>query len=254
MTNTAISMMGHNQPPSDEAILEQRLRDNNAAVLSRAEELAAAADRIPAELDDEEARKATDFISQINSCAKALDKVRTDEKEPFLKGGRIVDAFFKRFSSPLEIAKAKAQKPLNTYTQKKREEERKAREEEEERRRKEAEERLAAARLLEGAGMDRQAEAALQSAIASEQQADRLEKSLQAGTGLGVTRAASGAVASIRKVWTAEITDRQQIDLEMLRPYFSQDHLQAALNAAMRAGITEIRGARIYQREETVVR
>lgn len=254
MTNTALSMMGHNQPPSDEAVLEQRLSENSAAVLERAMGLVEAADRIPAELDEESAQKATDFISQINSCAKALEKARTDEKEPFLKSGKIVDAFFKKFSSPLEIAKAKAQKPLNAYTQKKREEERKAREEEEERRRKEAEERLAAARLLEGAGMEKQADAALQSAIVSEQQADRLERSLQSGTGLGVTRTQSGAVASVRKIWTAEIIDRQQIDLEMLRPYFSQDHLQTALNAAMRAGVTEIRGAKIWQREETVVR
>ena len=54
--------------------------------------------------------------------------------------------------------------------------------------------------------------------------------------------------------FTVLVDSREQLDLEKLRPYFNADDLAKALNAAVRAGLRDCRGARIVQEANTMVR
>ena len=62
------------------------------------------------------------------------------------------------------------------------------------------------------------------------------------------------AVSGLRTRWVAEITDKQKLDLEKLRPYLRLEHLQTALNGYMAAGGREITGAVIEERSTISVR
>jgi hypothetical protein len=62
------------------------------------------------------------------------------------------------------------------------------------------------------------------------------------------TRTESGASASIRTAWSGEITDPDQVP----REYCSPD--QAKINQAVKAGLREIPGVRIFEKPITVLR
>jgi hypothetical protein len=63
-----------------------------------------------------------------------------------------------------------------------------------------------------------------------------------------VTRTEGGATASIRTQWTGEITDPDQVP----REYCSPD--EKKINQAVKAGIREIPGVRIFEKPITVLR
>jgi hypothetical protein len=63
-----------------------------------------------------------------------------------------------------------------------------------------------------------------------------------------ITRTESGASASIRTAWTAEITDPDQVP----REYCSPD--QAKITQAVKAGIREIPGVKIFEKPTTILR
>lgn len=242
--------IGHNNPPT----IEDELRERSTELLDRAQKLIDAADRIPAELDAESAGKATDFIKQVTTCAKAIEDKRKSEKEPFVEGGRKVDAFFKVHATDLDIAKSKASKPLLAYQTKVQEEERQRRLEQERIAREEADRKAEEARKLANAGLDEQANVELNKALRDEKKADRLASSVQTGVGLGVTKADSGATASTRKRTVVEIVDRHAINYNLLAAHFTVDAIQSALNSFVKAGGTEMPGVKIYEKTEVVVR
>lgn len=205
-------------------------------------------------MDDEGAEQLTDYIKNINACAKNFEDMRKGEKKPYLELGKTVDQFFKDQASPLSMAKAKAQKPLNAWLQKQAEEERKRREAEAKRLREEAEEKARQAEAEAQANMNAEAETSLKQAVRTEEKAERFEKSVESGRGLAASRGQTGGVASIRKTWVGEITDIDTLDLEQLRHFISRDDLQKAVNRAVANGTRNLRGASIYEKSETVVR
>lgn len=256
MTQAQSALIGHNNPPSDLDILTERLQENNQKVFDRVDKLKEAADRVPAEIDnDETAGKVADYIKAVNTCHKALEDTRKAEKQPFLDMGRVVDETFKVPQEELAIAKAKANKPLTAYSVKKQEEERKRREVEAEKARKEAEERAAKAKELEDAGLKEQAEAAKKQAERENDKADRYEQSATTGAGLGMSRGATASV-SVRKQWVGKVVDREKLDLEALRPYFSDAELQKAVNGFVRdhKGDKKLAGAEITEEASAVTR
>lgn len=250
------SPLHHNNPPSDAEILQQALQDNNAALLAHADALAEAANRIPAEItDDETAGRASDYIKQVTAAAKKLEAVRVSEKEPFLQQGRLVDGFFKKIDLALAEAKQKALRPLDAFTKRKAEDERKRLRDEAEAARAKAEAEQAAAAVLEQQNAITAADDMLTQATITDIGAARLEKLAEAKPAeMSRTRGDEGALASLRTVWVGELENIGALDLEVLRHLISPDAYQKAINAYVRAGGRELRGAKIFEQSTTVVR
>ena len=245
--------IGHNNPPTDAEILRDTLAEKNADILQRADELIAAADRAPAVIEDDETKqKITDFLGSIAKCEKALEGKRVSEKEPYLTLGRVVDGFFKLKTDGLDKARRKVKPILDARLLWEREQERKRLEAEAAERRRLADEQAAAAAAAEAAKMPIHAEKQMDAAVATEQQASRLE---QKATGkIGVTARGMEASASLRTVWKGELVDRAALDLEALRQHLPADAIQQAINSFVRAGGRELRGAKIWEHTESVVR
>lgn len=250
---------GHNS--GDQlAGLRDELSVAAAPFVERGAELLAACDRAPAEIDsDDVAGRFADLMKQIGACMKAADEIRVSRKEPFLAGGRLVDAVFKQITEPLDKAKAKLNRVLTAYQRRKADEERRAREAAE------REAREAAARAAEAARQREQAmqtEADLEAAIAAEQEAERakadaIEAQREAdakAAELHRARGDMGGLASLRTTWVGEIVDRDALDLEALRPHIPLDALEKAVRSFVRAGGRSLKGARIYEQQTSVVR
>lgn len=194
--------------------------------------------------DDETAGHAVDLIKQINEASKEVEKIRKEEKEPYLTKCRLVDGFFGDYTTSLASAKAKTQKPLDVFARKKAEEERKRLAEEAERKRLEAEKLAAEASTSEQ----------LDEAVKAEDAAKSAETASTAkASDLSVIQG-SGVSSSLRTRWVGEITDKNALDLEKLRHYIPADALQKALNAYVKDGHRELSGAKIYEEMKSVVR
>lgn len=259
MTTEPQAGIGHNNPPNDAEILKATLADKNAEILQRAADLIAAADRAPDKIEDDETKgKITDFLGSIAKCEKALEGKRVAEKEPYLTLGRVVDGFFKNHMDALEKARRKVKPILDARLMWEREQERKRQLEEAAEKKRVADEQAAAAAALEQANMPKHAEKAMDAAVATEQQANRLEQ--KAAGKISVTsRGSDGASASLRSVWKIEETDRNALDLELLRHHLTADAIQQALNSHLRTMAKPVegqpvRGARIWEHTESVVR
>lgn len=95
---------GHNRPPMLDFYKEQNetlpayLEAESVDILKRYEELTGAYDRAPLVVDSAEINaKFTDFVNKkIASLRAAIKGAHGLYKAPFLEGGRIVDAFYKR--------------------------------------------------------------------------------------------------------------------------------------------------------------
>lgn len=259
MSNTNPAQMGHNKPPvpitPTPEDVEAYLQEVSERVIETKEDLLANEPPEGHEVtDDAGAEEMTDYIKNLNGCAKNFESLRKTEKAPFLELGKTVDTFFKNEVAAMRIAKARAQGPLNAYLTAKAEKERKAREAEAKRLREEAEEKAKQAAAEADAGMAPESETTLKQAIRTESKAERFEKSVESGKGLAASHGQTGAVASIRKTWVGEITDINNIDLEALREYISRDDLQKAVNRFVSNGGRNLRGTSIYEKSDTVVR
>lgn len=244
----------HNNPPSDAEILFENLRERNKDLLDRASKLFEAESRLPEVADDETAGKVTDFIKMVNNCNKLVDGARTTEKEPFLRGGKNVDEFFKTFTTGLTGLASRAKGQLDLFLQKRHLEEQKRLKEEADRKRQEAE--ALAAQAAQTAALSQElGDIALDQAIQTENAANIIDMQSNAKSGLITPmRSESGASASMRVSWVVEIDSLNDLDLGALRMYLSPDDLLKAARAFVRAGGRELKGARIYQKSETVVR
>ena len=249
--------IGHNQGPQDDGeALRERLAEQHAALKRRAGDLVAAEARMPEIADDASAGKAGDFIKQLAAAAKAADSARVAEKEPFLAGGRTVDGWFAKLKEPLDQVKRRVETKLSAYLRAKADRERREREEQariaaEEAKRKEAEALAAASLPVSQAFGDAKVDQAIQA------QADAMEAAKAAEAkpaDMARTRGDMGAVATLRQEWTFDGLDRDQIDLEALRPHLPIDGIEKAVRAYIKSGGRSIRGARIFQNSTAVVR
>lgn len=248
--------IGHNNPPEGD-IESQQLQENLTAkaepLLQRFNELEAAFQRIPETCDDDEtAAKFANFGKQIQGCEKDFDAMRVSEKEPYLKFGRVVDGFFKKRTDTLEKMKRKLQDIVTVYQRKKADAERKAREEAARLQREEAARKQQEALDAAAAAMPQVAEQSFSEAAQHEKQAQHLEKKAEAPVAeLARVRSDLGAVASLKTTWVGEITDRAILDLEAIKAFIPLDALQKAVNGAVKAGLRDLRGATIYEKQET---
>lgn len=187
-----------NNPPEGDA-LTLRLDEMHASLRERADELLAAVERVPATLDETTHDRAAAFVKQMKLHARKVDESRTAEKEPYLDGGRKVDAWFKRVSDPLGEACRKVEARITAFLRAKADAERKAREEEARRAREEAERRAA----------EMKADEDLTAAVAAETTAQQAEKAAAAPVAdLARTRTAYGTTSTLRTELAFEVTGK----------------------------------------------
>lgn len=143
--------IGHNNPPAN---LQERLDQTHKDLRTRVEALLAQARGVPASLGADLEGKVTDLVSLMKAAKKELERLHRQEKEPYLSGGRIVDAYFKAPADTLTQWATDLERRLGAWLQQKAAEERRQREA------REAAERAEAARRFEEAVAAQEAETA----------------------------------------------------------------------------------------------
>jgi len=250
-----------------------------------------AVDEMPSPIDsDEKNSVVSDFLVEMRTRHKELDKLHDAEKAPFLKGGRIVDNFFKDIQAKIEAIGHELVKEQKAYLTAKEARARAAREAEERRRReeadrlrreaedarraqREAEERARAAAAaaqaserarLQAEKAQKEAEAlaakaqAAQEAsaahtVAASEMAEKTE-SMKPADFARTRSTSSQSMSTLKEVWAFEIDDFDKVDLNKLRGNFKRADVEKAVRQYVQNGGRELAGVRIYSEREVVNR
>lgn len=247
---------GHNEaPPAAQAVTDAMARDYESLATSTTALLESARTLPPTVTDKISLGKYSDMVVQMRDTVSRSKAFHKKEKEPYLRGGQAVDAFFFGLNERLEKAMAVLTQRVNTYQQALLAEERRQREEA----RREAERVAEEARLREERA--RAAASKAQRGIEANVAAKRLEEAEAhaAAPSAAIARTRfedSQTLVTMRQVPFVEVTDYNELPLELLRPYIAQDALLRAVKAW--AKITEhkqpLPGATIEMRDDTVIR
>ena len=242
--------IGANHPPSDEEILRQKLEEKSCDLRRRYDDLIASLERMPAVCEsDDMAGKMGDMAKILSACEKEFEAQREAEKKPYLNLGRAVDSFYRAYSDGLEAGKKKVLARLQPFLRKKEEEARRAALEESRRQREEAERLAQEAASLAAAKMTQAAAETINEAARLDDEAARAARKAEEtkASEFARTRGSYGSVATLGTKWVGEIISRDELDIVRLLPYLSLDSLQKALNAYVKAGNRELKGARIFE-------
>lgn len=236
--------IGGNNPP--EITLADQLREKHAPALAKLDTLAERANKAPKEItSDEDVAALSDIAADARDERKTLDAIRTAEKDPFLKGGREVDGFFR---DPIERATRIETVLTQRVTDYRREQKRKADEARAKHEREEREAAEEARRQAEKAmksGRTEDAMAALEDAQHSEETAQTIAEAEPIKPEL--VRTAAGVTAGTKTEWKFEIVDFEAIPLNTLRHLIKRDAIDAALRQFVKNGNREIAGVRIFE-------
>lgn len=267
MTAT-IAHIGHNKGP--ELTIEERLQSDHEEIISKLEAARALANALPKTVQSE--KDVADFVEIVASAKRAnraLEDARVREKEPHLKAGRSIDAFFKNLTDIAGRISTTLEGRINDFQREKARKEREAREAEAARQREieriareEAERKLREAEEAERANaptvdqVERLTDAveADQVATVASMKADIAEHRAGASvTDLGRVRTAAGT-ASVRSVWAFEVEDISKVPLDVIRNCIPRADIEKAIGAYVRLGGRELPGVRIYEDFKTTVR
>lgn len=246
--------MSSNYPPIDANPIRDRLIETYPDLLQRAEDLIAAAGRVPVIDDDEIAGRVGDFSKQVQAHVKLIETTRVNEKEPYLAGSRAIDGYFTPVKDRLEKALAPVRQNMTSYLRMKESAERQKREAEARAKREEAD-RLAK-EAMEREAETRRSTELMQQAAEAETVAATIEQRVEAATpaDLARTRGDHGSVSTLQRFWTFRDLDRAELDLNALRHHLPADALEKAVRSFIKAGGRELRGVEIYQKEEASFR
>ncbi len=204
------------------------------------------------------------IVIATRALAKKVEDARVTAKEPFLTGGRDVEAFFastfgqavkKPLTGRLGRIMETFQKIGDDYAAEKAAKERAEAQARADKLRKEEEARLELARKAEEAGraktsVNHQAKAEISALQAAEAEAVANAPAAD----LVRTETESGLTVSAKTPWDFEITDYDKIPLDNLRPYFKRDDVEKALRFAVRQGARQIPGVRVFQNTKATFR
>lgn len=242
-----VATIGHNNPPPLREILAERF-----APLSREiEQLAERANEAPKEIANEEQYGAVgDIAVEARKLTKSIDEKRKAEKEPYLQGGRDVDAFFGILLDRVKRIADTLQARADTYARQKAAEERRKREEEA--RRQQAEEQRQREIAAKEAERNRPTAAAKhedKAEAAAERVAEAQAAASVKAAELTRTRSATGTVASARTTWDFEITDINAVPLDTLRPFIKREHIEQAIRSFVRINkdSAQLAGVKIFE-------
>lgn len=229
-----------------------RLEQDYAELLVKARDVLSDAKELPSVVESSiDVTAIADVIVKMRDLAGRAESHRKAEKEPYLRDGEAVDAFFfKRAKEPLDLQRKNLQSRLDAYKQRQLAEERARREveaaaarraqQEAQRVREEADAAARRARSLEsieqrGAEAARaRVEADIAAAKAEETTLATMQKPGRMVGERFEGSARSGRVG-MRRVPFVMIEDSALIDLERLRPYLKDEHLQFAVRAWAKA-------------------
>jgi hypothetical protein len=260
------AVIGDNQPPNPIEGLRLSLAVQYGPLTGTIEQALTSILELPKPVNDTTAAQITDALKAMRELFKQAEASRVVEKDPYLRGGEVVDQFFNALKTRLTNGAKLPQAALEQYLNAKKEAERKAREEMARRERERAEaERRKVAEELAKADAARRAQSAMKhvekaathqaAATVAQHLADQAEAAAQAKpSDLARTKTASGNVATLKTEWTHEITDLSKIPLETLRPYIAKDVLDRAIRQFIKAGGRELEGVRIYETSKAAIR
>lgn len=241
--------IGHNMPPEPIAApltpeqVVQLLDATHATLLARRDELLAGVarflERHPSWDSEDVHAAATDNLELLRKLAigsnSLAEQRRVIAKEPFLEGGRAVDAWFKAFAASVIEARARLNAPALAYAEKlAAERQRKA-------------EAAAAAKQAEAERLAREAERTARpevfdAAIKVADQAEAAAKLAAAKPGVhSRTTGLYGATSSLRSRWVHKVTDPAKVERHLCWP---DDRL---IRAAIAAGLREAPGLEITE-------
>lgn len=245
--------MGHNKPPSDAEILQARLD----AYSDEADELKRLSARaLPEAVEsDEQASDLALYLKAIKALESRYDAAHKKEKAPYLELGRKVDGWKTDIIAKLSGLSKKAAPLLQAWSDNKDEEERQRQFQAAKKAAEDAERLRAESDAHKAEGIVDTATELLEAAHDSEAKAETITMNVMAAPSgsLGKIRG-GGVTASQKAVWKGEIENILALDLEKLRPYFTEDSLTKALNAAVRDGLRDVNGARIFQEKKLTIR
>jgi len=241
--------IGGNNPPSEIEILKERLG-------SHVEEDKLINDLVSRPIttevkDDEEAGGVADYIKCLTSARSNVEKIFKAEKKPFFEACKVADQWKNTRWKKIDDCVVTAKKPLVVWNRKKEDEER-ARQLELARKAQEEAERLAKeAEEHSSAGIEDTAEDLMEAAIEEEKKSSVLTDGAD-----NVRSRSTGAfsTASNRKVWVGVVNSMATLDANALKQYFTQDSIDKAIRAAIKDGVREIRGVRIFQEDKITIR
>ena len=272
MANIDQPQMGDNINARFAQTVADRLEDDFGEMLNNTSDALADAENLPTVVESSiDVGAIGDVIKKLRDLAGRAEAQRVAEKEPYLRAGEAVQAFFcKRIIDPLDTKRIELNRRLDAYKQRQLAEERARREAEaaaarrqqqEAQRAKEAAE--AAARRARSAENIEQrtieAAGARVEADMADAEAERTTLATMAKAGAMVGERFEGersGKVTMRKTPVVFIEDVAKLDLERLRSYLKEEHLLMALRAWAKATNYEeqMPGATVALRESTVVR
>ena len=233
------------------------LQESYATQLERRDALKDKLASIPAVIeDDEQLAEARAAVVETNGLLTDAKRAHENEKAPYLKGGRDVDTFFNTgIRDALTPMKVQVADRVAQYLERQRQERERAAAAQAERERAAAAQLAEEAQRLEADGRNREADAKIDAAVAAESAAAQHDAFSSRSTAdqsrVGIT---GGGTASVRTAKAFRNLDRNKLDLEMLRPFFKVEHLEAAVSAFMRTGSTSLKGVEIYDKPIATIR
>jgi hypothetical protein len=263
--------MGDNIVPYAEGVVD-RLELDYGELLNSARDILTDSELLPRSVEsDIDVAAIASMVVKLRDIANRGDAHRVAEKEPHLRAGDAIQAFFmKRVVEPLNAKRFELAKRIDIYKQRQLAEERARREAEAAALRKQQAEALRAKEAAELA-----ARRARSAETIEQRKAEATEARVEAN--IAVARAEEATLAtmasatqivgerfegdrsglvSMRKTPVVYIDDIEKINLEALRPYLKEEHVLSALKAWAKATnyAREMPGATIGMRDATVVR
>lgn len=211
-------------------------------------------ERAPQTIDtDDVAEKVTDLTKMLKEATRKAELARKTEKDPYIEGGRKIDAYFSSMAEPAEKAAKDLEKRLGSYRTYKAEIERKRLLEEAAKARAEAERVAKEAAELEAAGMQDVANETMASAQKTEATALRLETASDNEKMLGKVRGEYGKTVMTKR-WVFEVEDYTKVDIVAVARYLDPAAIDKAIRSYVANGGRELKGVNIFEQESVSVR
>lgn len=227
-----------NEAPADANPLEDRIRESQSALfrdlVAIEEEAASAPDRVDT---DEAAATLTDLAGRLQKLEKAFDAAKTEEKKPYLEGGRTVDAVLGGPVKQLEARRKALLSRVNALHERRAAAAREAARVRAEEERWAAEEARRAAEAARAAESHQEADQLAQEAAKVDDRADALDAKAAKTTG-AVTRTESGASSYQVREAVFDLTDPAAFRASFgpMAPYLDKASVAAALGRAAADG------------------
>lgn len=259
----AAAHIGHNKPPLEEIIpaeFRAELLRERPDFLTRYEQAIEAAERAEA-TDEESLGRCGDLVNIYRACDKHISETHKTVKQPYLDGGRLVDAEKNSLIDRLTTAKRRVEGIGNAFVAK-RDAERQAAAAALAAEERAAAERAAAAER-ERQRAEQEAAEAVQSAATREEREAALDRAAEATREAEEAMAAAalapaapgkaepvrsdaGAAVSSKQEWQCAVEDFTKAHRAVKDDPKVREAIEAAIKRLVRAGKREIPGVRIW--------